>query len=752
MKKSQVVLVPSAYKAPLTTAQNENEPMRKRSLFNDDWLFAAEHLSLDAPDDQFEAITLPHTNKVFPHRNLDNLDYQFISTYRKRFDFSLDDEGQRVFLEFDGVMLACTIYLNGKLVGEHLGGYICFSVDITNGLQHGENVLTIYVDSRERKDIPPYGHLVDYLTFGGIYRDVYFKIVHPIHIENVFIQVSNVLDDPQLFCDVRLSRFALRLGLQAILFDPHGEELAVAYSPVDETTTRLSFESLPEVVLWSLDNPTLYGLHVSLTLNGRLLDATSSRFGFREAEFRPDGGFYLNGERVQLFGLNRHQTYPYIGAAAPARLQRQDADIIKHELACNIVRTSHYPQSPHFLDRCDEIGLLVFEEITGWQHVGDQKWQAICLDELKAMIERDRNHPCIVLWGVRVNESGDNDELYSRTNALAHRLDPTRQTGGVRCFLGSSFLEDVYTYNDFSNTVLDPIQQPYLITEFAGHMFPTKIWDHEQRLIDHALLHAKVHSLQMGNDRIAGAIGWSAFDYATHIEFGSGDRICYHGVMDIFRLPKWAAYLYQSQQSPSKRVVLQAATHWTMGDRSGGGVNPLTVFSNCDQVEVIVGQSSVGRFQPDHAAYPNLPHPPITIHGLDEYSAWGQAQFHDLHIVGYIQGEMVAEQWVSSSRLPHNLELSTDTDQLYADGADMTRLIFRITDEFGNPLPYATKVVTFELEGDADLIGENPFPLIGGQAALYVKARHQTGSVVVRAQASGLPGASVALEIVPAPS
>ena len=199
-------------------------------------------------------------------------------------------------------------------------------------------------------------------------------------------------------------------------------------------------------------------------------------------------------------------------------------------------------------------------------------------------------------------------------------------------------------------------------------MFPTKIWDHEQRLIDHALLHAKVHNLQMGNDKIAGAIGWSAFDYATHIEFGSGDRICYHGVMDIFRLPKWAAYFYQSQQSPSKKLVLQAATHWTMGDRAGGGVNPLTIFSNCDEVEIVIGQISLGRFQPDYSSYPHLPHPPFTIHGLDEYNAWGQAEFHDLHIIGYIQEELVTEQWISSNRLPHNLELSTDTDQLYADG------------------------------------------------------------------------------------
>jgi beta-galactosidase len=723
--------------------------MRKRSLFNDGWLFAAEHLDLDAPDEHFVAITLPHTNQTFLHHNVDNLDYQFVSTYRKRFDFSFDREGKLVFLEFDGVMLACTLYLNGKLIGEHLGGFMSFSVNITNGLKDGENLLTVYVDSRERKDIPPYGHLVDYLTFGGIYRDVYLNIVNPIHIENIFIQTSNVCEAPLLICDVRLSNFTPEFGLKAVLLDRHRKEIAETHCPAEGKITRLQFESLPEVELWSIDSPTLYSIRVSLALDQKLLDTTSSRFGFREAEFRPDDDFYLNGQRIQLFGLNRHQTYPYLGAAAPARLQRQDADIIKHELACNIVRTSHYPQSPHFLDRCDEIGLLVFEEITGWQYIGDQKWQNICIDELETMIERDRNHPSIILWGVRVNESADNDAFYSRTNALAHQLDPTRQTGGVRCVLGSSFLEDVYTYNDFSNTVLEPSEQPYLITEYAGHMCPTKIWDNEDRLIEHALLHARIYNLQMGNPKIAGAIGWCAFDYATHMEFGSGDRICYHGVMDIFRLPKWAAYFYKSQQPPSKQVVLQAATHWTMGDRSGSGTNPLTVFSNCDEVEIIIGDLSVGKFQPDFDDYPNLSHPPFTIKGIDKFSAWGQAGFFDLHLIGYIQGEPVTEQWISSNRLPKKLELSTDTDQLYANGADMTRLVFRITDQFGNPLPYATKVVAFKLEGAADLIGENPFPLIGGQAALYVKARHQVGTITVHAHASGLPSSSVSLEIIP---
>ncbi|MCA9944941.1 MAG: hypothetical protein KC449_15760 [Anaerolineales bacterium] len=735
--------------------------MRKCALFNNNWQFAAQQLDLDAPDDRFEPITLPHTNRQFPHHNVDNELYQFISTYRKRFywrqppadgsavEHYTGDEASLAFLDFDGVMLACTVYLNGRKICQHLGGYAPFSVEISNHLQEGENILTLHVDSRERKDIPPYGHLVDYLTFGGIYRDVHLRLVNPTHIKNIFVQTSDVVKSPRLNCEICLSQVVPGLTLEAVVVDDAGHEIASLRQPVERQTTHLEFGAPLDVALWSIETPTLYQLHVSLHENKKTLDTLATRFGFRQAEFRPDGGFFLNEKRLPLIGLNRHQTYPYIGAAAPARFQRHNADVLKYELACNIVRTSHYPQSPHFLARCDEIGLLVFEEIAGWQHVGDQHWQALCLAELEAMIKRDRNHPSIVLWGVRVNESGDNDDFYTRTNALAHKLDPTRQTGGVRDFLGSSFLEDVYTHNDFSNGVRTPTEQPHLITEFAGHMFPTKIWDHEERLIDHALLHAKIHNLQLGNDQIAGAIGWCAFDYATHIEFGSGDRICYHGVMDIFRLPKWAAHFYKSQQAPAKQIVLQAATHWTMGDRAGGGNNPLTVYSNCDEIEIIIGNTVVGKYFPDFEQYPHLAHPPFTIGGLDEYSAWGQSKFYDLHLVGYVQGTAVAEQWIASNQLPQKLTLSADSDWLYADNADMTRLAFHITDAFSNPLPYAIKVVTFELEGEADLIGENPFPLVGGQAALYLKARSQPGNVVVTAHAPGLPSATVTVKIVP---
>ncbi len=714
--------------------------MRSVIPFNNDWLFLPVEAGTNAVDSDFERVTLPHTNKIFPHHNFDNADYQFISTYRKRFKLPEARDGRRVFIDFDGAMIACEIFLNGHKVGENEGGFTPFSFDVTEALNEtGENLLTVKLDSTERPDIPPYGFVVDYLTFGGIYRDVWLRYVEVCHIKDVFVQPSDVLtDSPSIKLNVAINNpenVANALHAKITITSPEkGDFLSetVSLVPSETGVAEVTLNNLPPITLWSIENPALYSLQFDLSDGSRRIDVQVIRFGFREAEFRKDGGFYLNGQHLKLIGLNRHQTYPYIGAAAPARLQRKDADIVKHELGCNIVRTSHYPQSTYFIDRCDEIGLLVFEEIPGWQHIGDEDWQGISLRDVVAMIERDRNHPSIILWGVRINESPDNTSFYTATNALAHQLDPTRQTGGVRYFPNSEFLEDVFTYNDFSNTVIEPTHIPHMVTEFNGHMFPTKSWDQEERLIEHALRHARIQDKQSGMANVAGAIGWCAFDYNTHREFGSGDRMCYHGVSDIFRLPKYAAYFYESQISPAIRPVLRAATVWSMGDRSGGGNDPLVIFSNLDEIEVFIGDDLFGKFTPDRKAFPNLPHAPFQIEGLQLWMTWGR-RGADLRLVGYLKGEAVAEQRISIDGVPHALVLQPDDIELKADGADMTRLVFKIVDQYGNRLPFATQVVSFELTGPAELIGENPFALVGGQAALFVKARHEAGTVTVRA-------------------
>lgn len=733
--------------------------MRSTIPFNNGWLFHPADTGSDFPDSQFEPVTLPHTNILLPHHNFDNLEYQFVSTYRKHFRLPEARDGRRVYLDFDGAMIACEVFLNGRKLGENEGGYLPFSFDLTDFLNEtGDNLLTVRLDSTERPDIPPYGGVVDYLTFGGIYRDVTLRYVEPVHIADVFVRTKDVLTgQPKADIDIRIINQSNRprsLEMQVAVNEGHmgadgrvrtlaTQQIPVTIPAGGEAAVIVPFHTLPAITLWTLEQPHLYGLAVELSENGAALDDNGAfPFGFREAVFRDDG-FYLNGEKINLRGLNRHQTYPYIGAAAPARLQRKDADIIKYELGCNIVRTSHYPQSPHFLNRCDEIGLLVFEEIPGWQHIGDLDWQGISLRDVQGMIERDRNHPSIVLWGVRINESMDNEALYTATNALARKLDPTRQTGGVRFFQGSQFLEDVFTFNDFSNSVQEPEHTPHMVTEFNGHMFPTKSWDQEERQLEHALRHARIQDKAAGMGNVTGAIGWCAFDYNTHREFGSGDRICYHGVSDIFRLPKFAADFYESQIDPSARPVLRPATFWTMGDRSAGGINPLVIFSNCDEVEVFFGDERFGKFQPDRQEFPNLPHSPFQIWGLN--LLWGGHKFDDLRMVGYVGGKPVIEHSVESYGVPRALVLEADDTELHADGADMTRLVFKIVDKYGNRLPYTNQVVAFELDGPAELIGENPFALMGGQAALYVKARHEAGTVTVRATTPRLEPAAVTI-------
>lgn len=728
--------------------------------FNDNWLFYPEKVDDTVADAEFTAITLPHTNKIFPHHNFDDADYQFISTYRKRFSLPAPLNGRRLYLDFEGAMLAATVTINGHTFDEHKGGYTPFSYDITDYIKEdGENLLVVHLDSCERHDIPPFGYVVDYMTFGGIYREVSLRYVPPVHIEKTFGRAYDVMTDhPRLEVDVwvknqydRAVSAELLVGLSNHRVNADGsvdsleeKSLHVNLPANDTQKLTLILDQIGEVERWSLENPICYYLGAEVGISPEEVDDIGTiRFGFREAVFKDDG-FYLNSERVQLRGLNRHQMFPYFGSAAPERLQRRDADIVKYELGCNIVRTSHYPQSRHFLDRCDEIGLLVLEEIPGWQHIGDEAWKQISIRDVQAMVERDRNHPSIILWGVRINESQDDSAFYSATNALARDLDPTRQTGGIRYIEDSEFLEDVFTFNDFSNGVREPQHTPYMITEFNGHMFPTKSFDGEERRVEHALRHAKIQAQAATTGGVSGAIGWCAFDYNTHKEFGSGDRMCYHGVMDIFRLPKYAAYFYGSQIDPKERIVLQAATLWSMGDRSIGGNDPLTVFSNCDEIEVFMGKESYGKFKPDHDNYPNLPHPPITVTGVR--MAWGES-FGDLRVIGYLNGQAVAEQQVAVDGQPAELVIKADDEELFADGMDMTRIVFKIVEKYGNPLPYVNEVVWFEVDGPAELIGTNPFPLIGGGAAMYLRASHEAGEVTITAKTTRFDPVTVNIKI-----
>ncbi|MBV8207096.1 MAG: glycoside hydrolase family 2 protein [Acidobacteria bacterium] len=731
-----------------------------RLLFpmNRNWRFSAQRAEGDtAPgfdDSHFERVTIPHTNKPVPWHSFDEKLYQFVSIYRRRFRLPAEAQGRLVFVDFDGAMTAAKVWLNGRLLGEYKGGYTPFSFDLTPLLDwKAENILAVELDSTERPDIPPFGGSIDYLTFGGIYRDVRLRAVAYTFIDSLFIRPVDVMSNSpsvDVVCQVGGDQIPARqegpLMLEAELLY-QGRSIVKAAGALDASRPPLDpvvrLMNLGPVERWSLESPQLYTLVARLIRGGRVVDEDRRRFGFRQAEFT-DHGFELNGKVVKLRGLDRHQTFPWVGQAMPARVQRRDAEILRRELKINIVRTSHYPQSPAFLDACDELGLLVLEEIPGWNHIGDAAWKDISVDNVRRMVTRDAHHPSIVLWGVRINESRDDHDFYTRTNAMAHQLDPTRQTGGIRDHQDSELLEDVFTMNDFGWPLLPPNHPRYLNTEFCGHTYPTKPYDAVDRLTEHIRRHARVHNQLGSNPQYAGGIGWCAFDYDTHGNFGSGDRICYHGVSDIFRLPKPAGHFYRSQCDPAEDIVLEPAFDWSARGDWSAEMNHSIICSNCDRLKIVV-RDRVIEAEPDRATYPNLPHPPFQV-DLE------RVPYADMRIEGYLAGQKVVERNLSSRGLDQQFIVAADDNQLRADGADSTRITFRVADEYGNLRRYATAAIRFHVEGPVQLIGDNPFALVGGCGAVWIRAQFSAGTAVVRAIHPALGALEVRIQIAPAPA
>jgi beta-galactosidase len=427
--------------AQAQTARPPAVPLRRTYSLNRNWLFRRSAIpGADSPgfdDSGFRKVTLPHTNIELPWHSFTDKAYEFVSTYRRHFHVPASWQGKRVFVDFQGAMTASKVTFNGHRFPEYRGGYTPFSFELTQHLKHeADNLLVVTLDSTERADVPPFGGAIDYLTFGGIYRDVDLRVVPQTHIANAFAKPVHVMSgDPGLSVRCYLDGPVEKpVTITAELRDG-GRVLksstTVASAPASYYDIEMS--GLGAIELWSLAHPRMYQVVVRLD-NG---DTWSTRVGFRMATFT-DRGFYLNGQHVKLRGLNRHQTFPYVGGAMPARVQARDAWILKKELKCNIVRTSHYPQSPAFLDACDDVGLLVLEEIPGWQTIGDVEWQGLAVDNVDRMIRRDWNHPSIVLWGVRINESQDNHDFYTKTNEVAHTLDVRGRPGASATFTGRS--------------------------------------------------------------------------------------------------------------------------------------------------------------------------------------------------------------------------------------------------------------------------------------------------------------------------
>ena len=741
-----------------------------------DWLFGGKltdaSLQPGFNDAAFARITLPHCVANLSWQKWDPAQWEDVWIYRRHFVLPNELRGQRIFLHFDAVMVGATPVVNGHALPQHMGGYLPFQYEITNLLTGNDNVLAVAIDSRW-SNVPPEGsprrhQSVDYLEPGGIVRPVRLCATPPIFISDVFAKPVKVLDTDrrvEVTCSIDAAVLPSRpIRVEAALMEgarvlAHASR-SLSIEKTGEAEVALTLSNLGNVALWDVDTPRLYDVMVTLSVADKPVHYYRTRIGFRDARFEVDG-FFLNGRRFQLFGLNRHELYPYVGFAMPRRVLRRDAEILRHEFNCNIVRCSHYPQSEAFIEACDELGLMVWEELPGWGYLGDQTWKDLAVRDVKDMVRRDRNHPAIVIWGVRINESANDPGLYRRTTEAAKALDDSRPTSGTMTHRSTeNWSEDVFAFDDYhaapdgSVDIAEPLPDvPYLVTEAVGQFnygagkgFDSKY----RRAGDVALqqkqpiLHAQAHSKGAANPRCAGVIAWCAFDYGSLINPHNGVKC--PGVADVFRIPKLGASFYLAQVDPRIRPVIEPNFYWDFGPQTPSGPGKkAAIFSNCDRLELFINGNHHASVQPDLANFPHLKHSPFFADlSLDNSGK------PDLRIDGYIGDAHVLSRSFSSDPSKDQLLVRTDDAELIADGSDATRLVFRIADRFGATRPFVDGTVVFEISGPGVVVGDNPFQLAdsGGAGAVWIKTlQGQAGRITVIATHSPLSAKSVEIEV-----
>jgi len=792
--------------------------MRVTEHFNGQWRFRR----LDDParedhayrgsvfdDPDWEAVVLPHTARLEPL--VVNDLWQGVCWYRKRFATQEAWRASRVFVEFGAAMQVADVWVNGRHRCRHAGGYQGFVVDITEDfVSEGDNVVAVRLDNRDTCECPPgkpmYGRPedplsgLDFMYFGGIYRESRLiatdcvHISHPLHAHveaggGVFARFEEISDASARLVArthvVNESWSPVACHLTTCLLDKAGNEVVrtesedVEMGPLEDHTFEQSGD-VPSPSLWHPDHPHLYLLRSQVYRGDRLVDEVTTRVGIRYIDVTCDGGFTINGRPLRLFGSNRHQEHPYVGNALSANANWRDAYRAK-QAGLNFIRLSHYPQHPAFLDACDELGILVQAAIPGWQQFHDcEAFVSNAYRDVRQLIRRDRNHPCVILWEANLNETSSPSWFTRECHRLAHAEYPGNQCftagDGPRWQLGAVW--------DVLHGTGSCQKKPTLIREygdwqFGGNDSTTRQFrsNGEESLLQQAWNFLWSHNR---NGLVEGCIGdtsWCLFDYNRAYD----DRIAACGMMDIFRLPKFSYYLYQSQRDP--RVVgpdgepgpmVFIASYQTPRESPTKAV----VFSNCHEVQLELNGRPLARRAPDAGPTTrynpsrdrdptfttvgdegldmsggdpfdggnceSIAHPPFTFFGVP----WEPGE---LKATGYLDGRAVAEHIVRTPAAPAAIELSFDLSgrALEANGADVIFVRASVVDAAGTVVPTAENCISFEVEGPGEIVGPTSVIAEAGIATALLRAGSQPGTIIVSAKSPGLSGTSSQLRSVP---
>jgi beta-galactosidase len=780
------------------------QPAQAKRRWNTDWRFqlgddgSASNVGFD--DDRWEKVTLPHWGRL---ENYDvSSSYQGLCWYRKTLA-SAGLRGRKVWLVCEGAMQVADVWVNGVHRQRHAGGYLPFRIDLSDDLLSSDRLqIAIRLDNRDNPAVPPGKpqSQLDFCYFSGLYRDVWLDVRDRLYLTDpldagviagggVFVRqlaVSDAVAGMEVTAHARNEGAAAEVSFSIALYDGQGNAVSHVLSDVQPCDSNQDVAvrqqlRLSQPALWSPESPHLYTLKVRLLRQGTVVDEHSQRIGIRWLQTDPQRGFFLNGRHRVPSGANRHQAYPYVGNALSDRAQYREARKLK-EAGFELIRLSHYPQAPAFLDACDELGLMVIECIPGWQHFQDSDaFRDAVEQDLRNLIRRDRHHACAVLWETSINETSGHDAFLRHLVEVAHEEYP-----------GSQML----TCGDTEGHDYDAIRYevPYSGWDDATHSRPSRAHgamslhreygdnqfgaysrysrgDGERLMLVQAWNYQTALNQQLRLPYTWGQCAWEAIDNNR----GMGPGIATCGALDLFRLPKFLFHFFRSQRSPDLHSesfdsgpMVYIANYW-----KADSPRDVVVFSNADEVRLLLDGREIGRQRPDHG--PDRPFgddsgfnlnywlshseaPPKDERRRDTHQPVydggnGGALLHppftfkdvgfqpgELKAVAYRDGRSVAEHLRRTPGAPVGLRLRVELDgqPLAADGGDLVFVHADIVDAAGTVVPDASMPVHFELEGAGMLIGDNPHRAEAGIASILLRAGTHAGAIRLGASSAGL--------------
>ena len=736
-------------------------------------------------DKDWTVVSLPDGIEYLPTEASGCINYQGEVWYRKHFTPDAALKGKKLFLHFEAIMGKSKVFVNGKLLTEHFGGYLPVIADVTDVLDwNGDNVIAVWADNSDDPSYPPgkAQDVLDYTYFGGIYRDCWL-IAH----NNVFItdpnyenevaggglfvafgKVSDALAEVQLKIHVRnATKNPFSGRVEYMLLQPDGTEVARLSDKIQVKVGRATTVSdrmpVKQPMLWTPSTPTLYNLLVRvLDKEGNVIDGYRRRIGIRSIEFKGKDGFYLNGRPYgkPLIGANRHQDFAVVGNAVANSIHWRDAKKLK-DVGMEIIRNAHCPQDPAFMDACDELGLFVIVNTPGWQFWNDApEFAQRVYSDIRNVVRRDRNHPSVWLWEPILNETWYPADFAKNTRDIVDAEYPYPY-----CYSGSDsearghenfpvYFAHPANMQDASKEI-DPTKTYFTrewgdnVDDWSSHNSPSRVarnWGEQPMRVQaqhYACPYYPVTSydvLYKQSPQHVGGCLWHSFDHQR----GYHPDPFYGGLMDVFRQPKYSYYMFMAQRSPEKSDLIadNGPMIYIAHEITPFSPTDVTVYSNCEEIRLTVfkgGKEYVYKKDPNHKG---MPSPIITFKDVYHFMEWkamaraGKQDDAYLLAEGLIGGEVV----VSHKRYPSGqadhlvVRLDNENVSLKADGSDIVTVIAEVVDKRGTVKRLNNSHVRFDIQGEGRLLGDasvgtNPAPVIWGSAPVLVQSTTKPGKV-----------------------